>query len=334
MVGSGSARVDSGRRDQAAIALGARRTRRGKAARGRPSPSLPRGRRPDILLRLLNIPTIALIVGIGIVPILYVALLSLENLQLGSSARSAFAGWSNYSFILSDSSVGNAFRNTLYFSLLSVVIATAIGLGIALLMNNDRVRVGKWLILAIVLPWAVPEIVNALVWQWIFNPTYGALNGLLVSLHLLRDYRAWLSTPTSAMHAVIFAYSWKLVPFAALVLYAALRSIPTELYECAQLDGATVWAQFRYISWPFLTPAMTVVVLFSIVWSMRAFDIVYLLTSGGPGEATMLLSYFTFTKAFQFGDLGASAAVACLLVVMTLVMTIIYWRTLPREDPA
>jgi ABC-type sugar transport system permease subunit len=297
-------------------------------------PSSPRWQRPDVTLRLLNLPTVALVVAVGIIPVLYVVFLSVQNARLGSSQTTSFAGWSNYSFILSDASVTNAFRNTFYFSFLSVVTAVSVGLGIAVLMTNETLRWSKWLIFGIVLPWAIPEIVNALVWQWIYNPTYGALNGLLVSLHLRGDYRAWLSTPSSAMHAVVFAYSWKLVPFVVLVLYAALRSIPAELYECAQLDGATPWAQFRYISWPFVAPAMAVAVLFSVVWSMRAFDIVYLLTSGGPGEATMLLSYFTFAKAFQFGDLGAGAAVACLLVALTLGMTFVYWRMLARGDTA
>jgi multiple sugar transport system permease protein len=302
---------------------------------GRPfrrSPGLARWRRPDVILTLLNVPTAALIAAVGLVPVLYVAFLSFQSARLGSPRSMSFAGWSNYSYILSDASVANAFRNTFYFSLLSVVVAVGVGLGIAVLMNNDALTVDRWLILGVVLPWAIPEIVNALVWQWIYNPTFGALNGLLVSLHLRGDYRAWLSTPSSAMHAVVFAYSWKLVPFVVLVLYAALRSIPGELYECAQLDGAASWAQFRYISWPFLAPAMAVAVLFSAVWSMRAFDIVYLLTSGGPGEATMLLSYFTFAKAFQFGDLGASAAVACLLLVITLGITSIYWRMLAHGE--
>ncbi len=263
---------------------------------------------------------------------LYVGWLSFQNARLGTLTPVSFAGWSNYAFVLSDTSVGTSFRNTLYFAVLSVATAVTVGLSIALLMNNDVVRAGQGLILAIVLPWAIPEIVNALVWQWIYNPTYGALNGLLVSLHVQAGYRAWLSTPSSAMHAVVFAYSWKLVPFVVLVLYAALRSVPDELYECAQLDGANRWAQFRYVSWPFLAPAMAVAILFCVVWSMRAFDIVYLLTGGGPGEATMLLSYFTFAKAFQFGDLGAGAAVACLLVAMTLGMTLVYWRMLARGE--
>jgi len=198
--------------------------------------------RLDVPLRVLNTPTLALILGFSLLPILYIGYLSLQDLRLGSAAAGGFVGWENYRFVLSDASVVNALKNTVYFSVLSVAIATLVGLGIALLLESDAPGTG-WLVLAAVLPWAVPEIVNALMWQWIYNPTYGALNGVLVSLKALEGYRAWLSTPTSAMHAVIFAYSWKLVPFVVIILYAALRSIPGELYESAQTDGAGDWAQ-------------------------------------------------------------------------------------------
>lgn len=299
-----------------------------------PEPLRPRWRRPDVVLRLLNVPTIVLTLAVGVAPVLYVAFLSLHRARLGAAVPMDFAGWTNYAFVLADPSVAASVRNTFYFALLSVATAVGLGLGIAVLINNDTVRAGRWLIAAVVLPWAVPEIVNALVWQWIYSPTYGALNGLLVALHLLDGYRAWLSTPASAMHAVIFAYSWKLVPFVTLVLYAALRSIPAELYECAAIDGAHPWAQFRFVSWPLVLPAVAVAVLFCAVWSMRAFDIVYLLTAGGPGDATMLLSYLTFAKAFQFGDLGAAAAIACLLVVLTLALTALYWKALIPPETA
>jgi ABC-type glycerol-3-phosphate transport system permease component len=160
-------------------------------------------------------------------------------------------------------------------SALSVAIATLSGLGIALLLDSTGPG-SHWLVAGAVLPWAIPEIVNALMWQWIYNPTYSALNGLLVSLGLTGEYRAWLSTPTSAMHAVVFAYAWKLVPFVVIILYAALRSVPAELYESAQIDGAGDWALLRYVSLPVIAPAAVVAVTFCVVWSMRAFDIVYL----------------------------------------------------------
>jgi len=287
--------------------------------------------RPDITLRILNLPALALVLGFSVLPIFYVGYLSLQDLRLGSAGTGGFAGLANYRFVLADSSVATAFANTLYFSVLAVAIATSVGLGIALLLDSETPG-ARWLVLAAVLPWAIPEIVNALMWQWIYNPTYGALDGLLVSLGLLQEYRAWLSTPGSAMHAVIFAYSWKLVPFVVIILYAALRSIPAELYESAQTDGADRWAQFRYVTLPLIGPAVAVAVLFCVVWSMRAFDIVYLLTRGGPGEATVVLSYFVFTKAFEFGDMGAAAAVAVALAAVTFGVTCIYLRVLPQGD--
>ena len=287
----------------------------------------------DVPLRLLNLPGLVLVAAFTVAPIAYVVYLSGLDLRLGAASAHGFAGWANYRFVLADASVAHAFRNTLYFAVLSVAIATAAGLGIAVLLNTDAPGSGL-LMAGAVLAWGIPEIVNASMWQWIYNPTFGALNGALVSLHLLGGYRAWLSTGASAMHAVIFAYAWKLVPFVVIVLYAAMRSVPLEYYESAQLDGADAWAQFRHVTLPFISPALAVAVLFCLVFSMRAFDIIYVLTSGGPGDATTVVSFFTFAEAFQFGDLGAAAAVACLLTAATAALTFAYWRVLPQGDGA
>ena len=281
--------------------------------------------RPDFFLKILNAPAIILVIGFSVVPLVYVGYLSFQDMRIGMGG--GFAGLDNYRFVLEDASVIKAFTNTLYFAVLSVALATFIGLGIALLLHSDIPGAG-WLISAVVLPWAVPEIVNALIWQWIYNSNYGALNGILYSLGIFADYRAWLSSPFSAMHAVIFAYAWKLVPFVIIILYAGLNAIPTEQYESAELDGAGDWARFRYITLPLLAAPLGVAVMFCMVWSMRAFDIVYLLTRGGPGDGTMVLSYFVFGKAFEFGDMGAAAAVACLLALLTFALTALYMRAL------
>lgn len=277
------------------------------------------------MLRALNAPAAILVIAFSIVPLVYVGYLSFQDMRVGMSG--GFAGLDNYRFVLEDASVITAFTNTLYFAALSVTLAVLIGLGIALLLHSDLPG-SAWLVGAVVLPWAVPEIVNALIWQWIYSPTYGALNGILYSLGAIADYRAWLSSPLSAMHAVIFAYAWKLVPFVVIILYAGLTAIPTEYYEAAEMDGAGAWAQFRYVTLPLLAAPLGVAVLFCLVWSMRAFDIVYLLTRGGPGEGTSVLSYFVFIKAFEFGDMGAAAAVACLLALITFVLTGLYMRVL------
>ena len=281
--------------------------------------------RPDFFLRTLNAPAIILVIAFSVVPLFYVGYLSFQDMRIGMGG--GFAGLDNYRFVLEDASVIKAFTNTLYFAVLSVALATFIGLGIALLLHSDIPGAG-WLVSAVVLPWAVPEIVNALIWQWIYNPNYGALNGILYSLGIFADYRAWLSSPLSAMHAVIFAYAWKLVPFVIIILYAGLTAIPTEQYESAEIDGAGDWARFRYITLPLLAAPLGVAVMFCMVWAMRAFDIVYLLTRGGPGDGTMVLSYFVFSKAFEFGDMGAAAAVACLLALLTFALTALYMRAL------
>ena len=284
----------------------------------------------DLVLKIFNVPAVVLVLAFSVVPLVYIAYLSFQDLRFGFGTG-GFVGFDNYRYVLEDPVVIKALVNTLYFSFVSVLIATAIGLVIALLLDSNT-KASGWLVAAVVLPWAIPEIVNALMWRWIYNPTYGALNGLLTSLGFLDEYVSWLSTPTSAMTAVIFAYSWKLVPFVAIMLYAGLRSIPADLYESAQIDGAGPINLFRYITLPMLAPSLVVAVLFCVTWSMRAFDIVYLLTQGGPGGSTMVLSYFVLTRAFETGDLGAAAAVGCLLALITLAVTSLYIRVLPKDE--
>ena len=289
-------------------------------------------KKPDPLLWTLNAPAVLLVLCFSVLPLAYVVYLSLLDTPPGALAAD-FAGPSNYRFALADPSVIRAIWNTLYFSAASVGISTPIGLAIALLLDSGIAGAG-WLVFAVVLAWAVPDIVNAMMWQWIYNPTYGALDGLLFTVGLLRTYTAWLSTPVSAMNALIFAYSWKLVPFAVIILYPALRSVPHELHESAATDGAGAWARLRHVTLPLIAPSLAVAVLFGVVWSMRAFDIIYILTAGGPGESTLVLSYFVFAQAFQFGDLGAASAVACILAATTFILTSLYIRALPSEKDA
>ena len=229
-------------------------------------------------LWVLNAPAVFLVLSFSVLPIAYVGWLSLQDLRAGVPAG-GWIGAANYRFVLADASTVTALRNTLYFAAASVGLATVVGLGVALLLDSRAPGAG-WLVVGAVLPWSIPEIVNALLWQWIYNPTYGALNGALVSLGVLDRYRAWLSTPGSAMHAIIVAYAWKLVPFVVIILFAALRSVPADVYESAETDGAGPWRQLRHITWPLIAPAVAVAVTFCVVWSMRAFDIVYLLDEG------------------------------------------------------
>jgi ABC-type sugar transport system permease subunit len=272
-----------------------------------------------------------LLIGLfSVGPLFYVGWLSLVDLK-GGEAIGYFIGLENYQFVLEDRSTLIAFGNTFYFSSLSVVSATLIGLGIALLIDSES-PLNKVLIAAAVLPWAIPEVVNALMWKWVFDYNWGALNAVLKALGLIDAYLAWFSDGVMAMHALIFAYSWKLVPFVVIILYAALKTIPQEVVESAQLDGAGAFNMFWHITLPLVLPALAVAILFCVIFSMRAFDLVYLLTKGGPGESTTVLSYYTYAKTFEFGDFGAGSAVSVLLAVATLGATVFYWWLLRKAE--
>ena len=293
----------------------------------------PRGRRAPSrtgAFPYLNAIAFTLIALFSVLPLFYVGYLSLVDVKAGQ-LTGPFVGLENYKFVLDDAITWTAFRNTFYFSSLSVVVATLIGTGIALLLDSEAPWTSA-LLAAAVLPWAVPEVVNALMWKWIFDYNWGALNALLVAVGAIAKYRPWFSDGPTAMHSLIFAYSWKLVPFVVLILYAALKTISAEVIESAKIDGAGAVRMFRHITLPLIVPALTVAVLFCAIFSMRAFDVVYLLTKGGPGAATTVLSYYTYAKSFEFGDFGAGSAVSVILAVATLLVVLLYWRMLQRAD--
>ena len=304
-----------------AVGAAGRLSRRGR--RDRPGRSAP--------FLVCNGATVLLIMLFSVGPLAYVGYLSLVDLKAGQVVG-AFVGMDNYRFVLQDRSTITAFQNTFYFSTVSVILATAIGTGIALLLDSDAPWT-KLLLAAAVLPWAIPEVVNALMWKWIFDFHWGALNAVLKGLRLIDAYVAWFSTGVTAMHALIFAYSWKLVPFVVLTLYAALRTISPEVIESAQLDGAGAFGLFRYVTLPLIMPAMAVAILLCVIFSMRAFDLAYLLTRGGPGESTTVLSYYTYAKTFEFGDFGAGSAVSVVLAASTFVIIVLYWWMLQRAEP-
>jgi len=267
-----------------------------------------------------------------ILPLIYIGYLSVVGIKTGQLVG-RFVGLENYDFVLSSSSTITAFSNTLYFSTLSVVLAVAAGTVIALLIDS-RVPFSKYLIAAVILPWAIPEVVNALLWKWVFDYTWGAFNALLVALGVIGKYQAWFSDGATAMHALVFAYSWKLVPFVVVIVYAALRSISPELIEAAEIDGAGWFGVLWYMRLPLIMPALAVATLFCVIFSMRAFDLIYLLTKGGPGESTVVLSYYTYATTFEFGDIGSGAATSVILAAATLTATLVYWWALQRAERA
>jgi ABC-type sugar transport system permease subunit len=240
-------------------------------------------------------------------------------------------GLDNYRDILQDPLFWQTIGRTFYFTVVSVGLELIIGLAIAQLIHS-RPWGWQFLRFSLIIPWAVPTIVNGAMWRWIYSPDFGALNGLLMQLGLIKHYVPWLSLPNMAMNLVILADIWHTMPFVALVLQAALATLPEDLDEAAAVDGANAWQRFWKIRVPLLRPAILVVLIVRTVDAFRVFDIVYILTAGGPANKTMTITYLTYLNSFAFGKQGTGAALSFLISLFTIMMALIYIRFLYRPE--
>lgn len=279
----------------------------------------------------LLFPGLLVIFGITLFPIIYTFVLSFTETPISNPTPQGFIGFRNYLYFLSDSVFWAAIRRTLYFTVVSVGAELILGMGLALLINA-RPFGWQFLRTSLIIPWAIPTIVNGAMWRWIYNADYGALNGLLFQLGLIDRYQAWLSDPVTAMNLVILADVWHSVPFIALILQAALATIPRELEEAAAVDGANIWQRFWFIRFPLLQPAVLVALVIRTVEAFRVFDIIYVITQGGPAFGTVTISYLTYLESFSYGRLGGGAALSFLISAFTLIMALLYIRLLYRED--
>jgi ABC-type sugar transport system permease subunit len=233
-------------------------------------------------------------------------------------------GWENYVDLLTDPVAAQSLRITLIFAAVSIPLELVIGLGMALVMNE--VFRGRGLMRAIVLiPWAIPTVVSSQMWRFIFNDRYGLFNFILFGADVSR-YLAPLADPTLAPMAIIVAEVWKTAPFVALILLAGLQSIPDDLYEAASIDGATPWQKFRHITLPLIRPAVLLALLFRTIDALRVFDLVFVMTQGGPADATNVLSFYGYKKTFAEGMVGYGSAIAVGIFLISLTLSITYLR--------
>jgi ABC-type sugar transport system permease subunit len=280
---------------------------------------------------LLLTPSLLIIFGVTFWPVLYTFILSFFNVSTGINQPRTFVGLGNYVEILQDPLFWQTIGRTFYFTVVSVGLELIIGLAVAQLIHSQP---WGWQVLrfSLIIPWAVPTIVNGAMWRWIYSPDFGALNGLLFQLGLIKHYVPWLSRPELAMNLVIVADIWHTMPFVALVLQAALAALPEDLDEAAAVDGANAWQRFSKIRVPLLRPAILVVLIVRTVDAFRVFDIVYVLTSGGPAYKTMTITYLTYLNSFAFGKQGTGAALSFLISLFTIIMALIYIRFLYRPE--
>jgi len=257
-------------------------------------------------------------------PLLRTIWLSFTDAALiGSGETPAWIGLENYLYALSNPDFRASIWRTLYFTLVSVTVEGIIGVLVALLLNQKFIGRNVLRVL-VILPWALPTIVNAMMWRLNFNPDYGSINALLSQIGFIDGYRSWLGSPDSALNAVMFADIWKNYPLVTLLVLAALQSIPEDLFEAARLDGASAWRRFRAITFPAIVAPLGVALVLRTIDAFKIFDIIYVMTRGGPVDSTKTLSFFVYQESFSYLRAGSGAAYAILMTLMCALLITLY----------
>jgi ABC-type sugar transport system permease subunit len=276
----------------------------------------------------LAAPAIVTILLIALFPLLWTVWESvhLHDLRMPWLGR-PFIGVENYLEAVSDTRFREALGHTLIFTVATVTLELVLGCGLALAMN--RAFRGRALVRAAVLvPWAIPTVVSALLWRFIFEGRSGIANALLSDLGLVREPPVWFIQAGLAWVPVILADVWKTTPFVALLLLAGLQNIDASLYEAARIDGASAWRQFRYVTLPLLRPAILVALIFRTLDAFRVFDLVYVMTGGGPGTSTEPIALYTFNTLLQNLRFGYGSALSVIVFAVTFALALGYIRFL------
>lgn len=279
---------------------------------------------------LLLLPALVIIFGLVGYPVIQAVVMSYQRYKVTMPKLGRpFVGFDNYASILLDPYFWQSFKTTLVFMIFSLSFIFVIGTLVALLLNKEFFGY-RILTAIIIIPWAIPTTVNAMMWKWIFNPSYGALNALLTQLGLIPEYQAWLSSEVSAMGVVILCDVWKNFPLVAILTLAAMKTIPDMLYEAAAIDGANGWNSFWNITLPLIMPSLMVTLIIRSVDAFKVFDIIYIMTSGGPYDATKTIAYFGYLETFKYLDFGRGAAIAFIMTIFIGVLAFVYYKTLSR----
>ena len=277
------------------------------------------------------LPALLVIALFTIYPVFYAVRISFYRYILTKPNAHPFIGLKNFSNVITSYYFKNALSNTAIYTLAAVAGVMIFGIIVALLLNT-RLRSVNALKLIILLPWAIPAVVAGLMWKWVLNSDFGILSGILYSLGAIKSYIPFLGDPTLAKLSLVMAHVWKEGPLAAIFLLAGLQLIPDEYYEAARIDGGGGLHVFRLITLPLLRPILLVVLVYETMIAILTFDIVYVLTGGGPADATSLISWFAYAEIFKFLDLGAGVALSIIIALITLVLIIVYMRALRTED--
>jgi multiple sugar transport system permease protein len=284
-----------------------------------------------LLAAVLLAPTVVLLGLFIAYPFVMGVWLSLSNTSVGNVGE--FVGINNFIKAWNDSIFQMAFRNTFYYTFFATILKLALGMWVALLLN--RSFRGKRIVrAAMLLPFIVPTVLSTFAWRWMFDPTFSVLNWLLYQGGFIVNKLPFLSDGLYGMWCAIVVNTWRGMPFFAITLLAGLQTISTDLQEAASLDGANGWQRFWHVTWPLLKPVTLVVVVFSIIQTFSDFQLIYVLTGGGPANATHLLATYAYQIGVATGLLGEGAAISLFMLPVLFIVVWLQLRYLRRLEGA
>jgi multiple sugar transport system permease protein len=278
----------------------------------------------------LLVPVILVLLFFIAAPIGHSFFLSFHRIIIGlPQLKTPFVGLENYQELLNDPVAWHSFWITVIFVGTTTFFELLIGILLALLIHHRFPGRGA-LRACVLIPWAIPTVVSAQMWRFLFNDAYGVVNYAVFGTEIT-NYIPWLALPPTALLSIILADIWKTSSFAALLILAGLQVIPEELYQAARVDGAVAWRRFWHITWPLIRPALLVALLFRTIDAFRVFDLAFVMTQGGPADATNVLQLYGYKKMFVEGWMGYGSAISVCIFIIVLVLAITYVRMVGRR---
>ena len=275
-------------------------------------------------------PMMLVLLVVAVFPVLYSFWVSLFDLKLTRPQRVPFVGLDNYVHVFHDPLFWASVARTASFTVMSVTAIMLIALLMALLLN-EQFRGRRFLSAMLLVPWAIPYVANGLMWKWIYDSGYGALNGVLYQLDFIDKYMIWLGDTNKTLALIANAFVWKEVPLATILLLVTMKSIPADLYSAAKVDGANVWQRFFHVTLPSLRPGFALVMIYETMMAIRHFDLFFILTEGGPAEASHVVAWEVYVETFRRLSFGTGAALAYIIAMVTFLLAYSIIRTVGRK---
>ena len=275
-------------------------------------------------------PMLAVLSVVAVFPVAYSFWISLFDLRLTRPRSVPFVWFDNYAHVFADPLFWTSAARTATFAVMAVSAIMVIATLMALLLNEEF-RGRRILSAVLLVPWAIPYVADGLMWKWIYDSGYGALNGLLYQLDFIDKYMVWLGDTRKTLALIANAFVWKEVPLATILLLVTMKSIPADLYGAAKVDGANVWQRFVHVTLPALRPGFMLVMIYETMMAVRHFDLFFILTEGGPADASHVLAWDVYVETFRKLSFGTGAALAYLIALITFLLAFSIIRTLGKK---